>query len=195
MNLLFLVARPARWFDHPDLRVLEHKAAIKRLPLGLAWTFAPPANWIFYTPNDARALWLTLTSPNRHIVGWGIGELDLPLVRSRAGGSSWPAKLIDLQQIIAEATGRRYTLQFIGMANFDRIISVTNADIAGLLAAGQIIPARRHCRAYAELVAESYLHLLEGKPLKLLARQNQGETEDLAFFLNDKHEWHVEHRR
>jgi len=192
---ILLTARPACWFDHPTMRGVPHSAAISAMPFGMAWAYAPPGNWQFYGATEAPALWETLTTGEQLVVGWGITELDLPLVRTAAQATNAPAHTLDLLRVVTETTGRHYTLQTIAMYNFERYLTASNAQVAHLIANGQIDEASQHCRRHVEIVAALYLHLLEGRPLMLLARRDRRERDDLRLILRRDGTYAVERER
>jgi hypothetical protein len=165
------------------------------MPFGMAWTYTPPTNWQFYGADEAPALWQTLTTDGQLVVGWGINELDLPLTQAAAQGSNAPAQTLDLLRVVKETTGRLYTLQTIAMYNFERYLTASNADVAHMIAAGQIDEASQHCRRHVEIVTALYLHLLEGKPLVLLARSDRRERDDLRLILRRDGTYAVERER
>jgi hypothetical protein len=174
MSDIILVARPSRWveptYDATSGTLLNHED-LARLPLGLAWTLTPPAHWMFYTgkPADARALWQTLTSSTRRVVGWGVAHLDVPIVRAAAGLEGSPT-VTDLAQLIFEASGRRYDLLTVTQANLKRQPSISDAELAEILAAGHTAQARPYVHMLAELIGQLYVQVLENKPLLLPAQ-------------------------
>jgi hypothetical protein len=161
----------------------------------MAWVYMPPKHWQFYGPTEAPALWEMLTSGEQLVVGWGVTELDLPLIRNAAQATDAPAHTLDLLRVITENTGRHYTLQTIAMYNFERYLTASNAEVAHMIAGGQVEEASQHCRRHVEIVAALYLHLLEGRPLMLLARRDRRERDDLRLILRRDGTYAVERER
>jgi hypothetical protein len=165
------------------------------MPFGMAWTYAPPTAWQFYGPTEAATLWETLTSGEHLVVGWGISELDLPLLRAAVQAPGEPAHTLDLLRVVTETTGRHYTLQTIAMYNFERYLTASNAEVAHMIASGQVDEASQHCRRHVEIVAALYTHLLEGRPLMLLARRDRRERDDLRLILRRDGTYAIERER
>ncbi len=174
---IYLDSEPIDSTNDPHIARLPEAQRVNALRLGLAITYDDMYGWRMWTPSLATLLWTHLTIPGTRVVGWGIVNYDLVIIRSSTTVHTAP-RVLDLSAQIEAASRRRYKLDIIARTNLGRSKSVDTQTVVGWLRAGDeasMIKATEHCHSNVQVVMDLLNMLQRGQPLVLPGRLETDE--------------------
>ena len=178
--------------DH--ITALPREQRIRALKFGCAVTYDTwTKRYEAHMPHQLAHMWNNMI--RRDLCGWNIKAFDIPVILSNLSNATrFPedadlspmGEIIDLFDLIRQETGRWYSLDTIAEANLGHGKTVDGKQAVLWLRSGNqalIQKAVEYCRDDVELVRKLYERLRRGQPLRLPARPERNELEELRFHL------------
>lgn len=194
---VYLDIETLSFFEDPEIKALPRDQQLSAMRFGCAMTYREDVGWNTWSTESALELYLMLCRCNQPIVGWNVLDFDWPVIchnAERAGATinHTSVALIDLFDLIRQATGRWYSLESVSQHNLGRGKLADGQKAAEWLRSGDpllVAKAFEYCRHDVQLTIDLHTILLRGEPLRLPPRAKRQELNEVLFWLDGRAEW------
>lgn len=195
--MIYLDIETLDFFQDERIKSLARAEQLAAIRFGIAVTYWDQRDeWREWLPDQIIELWRYLNTDI--VAGWNIVEFDIPVIEYNlsAIGHNYVKNtimLFDVFQRIRTQTGRWYKLEVIAQINLERGKSANGQQAAECLRdwhdkgnQASLRKALDYCHLDVELERDLYLHLAEGKPLRLPPRWARQELNEILWWLDGR---------
>lgn len=196
--MIYLDIETLDFFQDAHIKSLPRDQQLAAMRFGCAVTYrADLGTWQEWHTEHVVNLYDLLPWCDLPVVGWNIIDFDWPVIlhnAERAGATinHTGVTIIDLFDLIRQATGRWYSLEAIAQHNLGRGKLADGQRAAEWLRSGdpaQVAKAMEYCRHDVQLTIDLHQMLLRGEPLRLPPRAKREEINEVLWWLSGKTEW------
>jgi hypothetical protein len=192
--MIYLDIETLDFFQDPHIAALPRARQLAAIRFGLAVTYDTGNGvWNHWFAGDLAGLWEQLAGAEQ-VIGWNIVSFDLPVIGAnlaRSGRIIQTGSLpcCDLFDLIRRDTGRWYKLDVVAEANLGRRKLSHGQQAVEWLRAGDAESLRlaaEYCQEDVQIVMDLHNLLAAGKPLRLPARRERREHNELFWRLDGR---------
>jgi hypothetical protein len=192
--MIYLDIETLDFFQDPHIAALPRARQLAAIRFGLAATYDTDSGvWNHWFAGDLAALWDHLAGAEQ-VVGWNIVSFDLPVIGANLARSGCTVQggnppCCDLFDLIRRDTGRWYKLDVVAEANLSRRKLSHGQQASEWLRAGDAESLRlaaEYCQEDVQIVMDLHALLEAGKPLRLPARRQRREHNELLWWLDGR---------